>query len=686
MRHTRYLLILLLLFSISLHARQEAQKDSLVRLIEARAAYLEERDGMQYRRVIGPARFLHNNTYLLCDTALWEVRSNIIHAMGHIQIVQENTFLTSDKIDYFVEQNLAQFRGQLVELFDKEGNVLRTNHLDYNTKDSIALYYNGGAMLGTDGNLIESRDGRYVSHEKTFHFYNNVQMFTDSLFIKAEELHYNTESDMVFFGKGTTAWQQNNILTTEYGYLDRTANTFHLQEKGHILSKEQELWGDTIVYARESGIAHLYGNIQILDTVQSALAFADYAEYLPEKEHITMSDRPSVAIYTEENGVADTLFFRADTIIYHTERFCDIDSATVALAKERKKLADTDPLLKIEADNAAYLERMKHKSNMVGVTAEEAAMLSAGKAVSLKKRQENDLQATDSVTVTADSLIIEADSLTVTTDSLTIAADSLIMATDSLPPQIDTTSVAFIDAWHNVKLFRANFQAVCDSLVYTGIDSIARLYKEPVLWSDTTNQITSDSIQLSFRNNVLYKANMISNAFIASLEDSLHFNQIRGTEMIAFFRDNDIYRFDAIGGASMIIFLREKDSLITSMNRKEGRIISARIKNNEIQRIKYIEELKNDLHPTYNLADDQKYLRGFVWVPERRPVKRDDVCDRAVKKSRRDFLEGLELPLYPEAAIYFDKERENIIEYRNSISGRDEATRTPDLHVPNVAR
>lgn len=674
MRHTRYLFILiLLLFSASLHGRQGTQRDSLVRLIEAKAAYLEERDNMQYRKVIGPARFLHNNTYLLCDTALWEVKSNIIHAMGDVQIIQENTFLTSDKIDYFVEQNLAQFRGDLVELFDKEGNVLRTNYLDYNTKDSIALYYNGGAMRGTDGNLIESRNGRYVSHEKSFYFYNDVQMFTDSLFIKAEELHYNTESDRVFFGKGTTAWQQNNILTTEYGYLDRPTSTFHLQEKGHILNAEQELWGDTIIYERESGIARLYGNIQILDTVQSALAFADFAEYLPEKGRITMSDRPSAAIYTEENGVRDTIFFRADTIIYHTERFCDIDSATVALARERKKLADTDPLLNIEADNAAYLERMKHKSNMVGVTAEEAAMLSAGKVVSTEKRQE-------------ESLPTATDTLPVVTDTLPTATESLTVTTDTLPPQTDTSSVAFIDAWHNVKLFRSNFQAVCDSLVYTGIDSIARLYKEPVLWSDTTNQITSDSVQLSFRNNALYKANMISNAFIASLEDSLHFNQIRGTEMIAFFRDNDIYRFDAIGGASMLFFLREKDSLITSMNRKEGRIISARIKEREIQRIKYIEELKNDLYPTYNLTDDQKYLRGFVWFPERRPVKREDVCERAVKKSRRDLLEKLEPPLYPEAAIYFNEEREKIIEYRNSTFGRDEATRTPDLHVPNVAR
>ena len=440
------------------------------------------------------------------------------------------------------------------------------------------------------------------------------------------------------------------------------------------MTADQELWSDTLIYDRNNGIARLYGNIQILDTVQSAIAFADFAEYLPDERRITLSDTPSVALYTVENEIRDTIFFRADTIIYHTERFCDIDSATVALAKERKKLADMDPLAVIEAENAAYLERMKHRSNMVGVSAEEAAAAAAGQQAESEEIKELHT-----------GISAEADSTTVVAD---MPLQDSVAAIRPEPVQADTSSVAFIDAWHNVKLFRADFQAVCDSLVYTGIDSIARLYKEPVLWNDTINQITSDSIQLSFRNNALYKANMISNAFISAQEDSSHFNQVRGTEMIAFFKENDIYRFDAIGGASMIFFLREKDSLITTMNRKEGRIISARIKERKIQRIKYIEELKNDVYPTYNLTAEEKYLRGFVWFPERRPVSREEVCDRAVRKSLRREKEGIELPLYSVADIYFKNEKETISEYRESLFGksRDEATRTPDLHVPNVAR
>ena len=219
-----------------------------------------------------------------------------------------------------------------------------------------------------------------------------------------------------------------------------------------------------------------------------------------------------------------------------------------------------DPVRVIENENAAYLERMKHKSNMVGVSAEEAAAVAAMQASGEEQMHAGAGRHLKGKADLPGPLPVRNDTLKQMPPSDSVQAvlpdSSLISAKDTLQAPPDTSSVAFIDAWHNVKLFRADFQGVCDSLVYTGIDSIARLYKEPVLWNDTVNQITSDSIQISFRNNAIYKANMISNAFIAVQEDSAHYNQVRGTEMIAFFRDNDIYRFDAIGGASMIFFLR----------------------------------------------------------------------------------------------------------------------------------
>ena len=47
-----------------------SQVDSLVRLLSAQSMELIEKNGLNYRKVAGPAGFLHNDTYLICDTAL----------------------------------------------------------------------------------------------------------------------------------------------------------------------------------------------------------------------------------------------------------------------------------------------------------------------------------------------------------------------------------------------------------------------------------------------------------------------------------------------------------------------------------------------------------------------------------------------------------------------------------------
>ena len=137
----RLLLFICALVSvISASAQQQEQSDSLVILMSAKSAQMVDVEGASYRKVVGPARFLHNNTYLLCDTAYWNVDRKVIDAWGNVSVLQEETVLTSDKLTYLVDQDLAQFRGSVVQLTDKDHNTLRTRHLDYNTKDSIAVW------------------------------------------------------------------------------------------------------------------------------------------------------------------------------------------------------------------------------------------------------------------------------------------------------------------------------------------------------------------------------------------------------------------------------------------------------------------------------------------------------------------------------------------------------------------
>ena len=151
------LLALLVSLPISAQKQSEEQSDSLIWLMSAKSAKMVDVEGGRYRKVIGPARFLHNGTFLICDTALWNMETKIIDAWGNVSILQDETVLTSEKLKYLVDEDLAQFRGTVVQLTDKDHNTLRTKYLDYNTKDSVAVFMHGGSMRDKDGQIIESR-------------------------------------------------------------------------------------------------------------------------------------------------------------------------------------------------------------------------------------------------------------------------------------------------------------------------------------------------------------------------------------------------------------------------------------------------------------------------------------------------------------------------------------------------
>ena len=186
----RFLLptIAALLAALSLSAQETgSQKDSLVRLLSAKSMQLIEENGVSYRKVTGPARFLHNETYLLCDTALWNVKTNEIFAIDHVKILQDQTVLTSDRLTYYVDRDLAQFRGALVQLEDKDRNILRTENLDYSAARKSADAGGGveGNGAGRDSLDIHCRvlaESHYRAFAEIF-LYLRYRSFKRFLFI-----------------------------------------------------------------------------------------------------------------------------------------------------------------------------------------------------------------------------------------------------------------------------------------------------------------------------------------------------------------------------------------------------------------------------------------------------------------------------------------------------------------------
>lgn len=751
-RRLAYSLILLLV-SFGLFAQNTEQKDSLVRLLGCDELQQVEEYGQSYRKALGHARFEHNSTLLICDTALWNVNQNVINAFGNVQIIQNNTVLSSESLDYLIDQNLAQFRGALVQLRDKDGNTLRTTDLDYNTKDSVAVFRNGGALRDKDGQIIESDDGHYYSKLKTFSFTNNVNMYTDSIFVKTDDLDYNTGTNVATFGTGTNAWRDNNMLSSQAGFYERTLEKFTFFRNVHILTENQEAWADTLVYYRVPNNVEMFGHVELLDTTRNVAAVAGYVQYIDSLSFIKLTREPAVIAISEQGEKRDTAYIGADTLILRSIPKCDVDSSEISNSASRLKEINVDPVTEYrrkayEAAKAAAEEARKKREeedpNAAGASDRGASTVkpggkptgkpagkatgtatgktarttagktgdnSGGKAISKSGKLSGDAMIGDPVTkgrqglpapwddvieyapprfqlpdtlktspdtvrVPSDSLAAKTlsavtepvsvtepaevtdpqspDSLTVPTDSLTVPGDSLHVPTDSLSlaPK-DSTKISFIYGIRNVKVFRNDMQVACDSLAYTDLDSLIRLYENPIVWNEIKRQYSADSITVIVKNRSIDRASLMSNAFIIVQEDTLSYDQIRGTEMMAYFDSTGaLRRFDSMGGASGVFYIEENGSLAT-VNKFESKMLTATLKDGNIQDLNYFDAVKTDAYPVVQMKKDEKILKGFDWQPDKRPKGPEDITPYKPRESQRKVYENVPRAEFAQTDIYF---------------------------------
>lgn len=758
-RRLAYSLILLLV-SFGLFAQNTEQKDSLVRLLGCDELQQVEEYGQSYRKALGHARFEHNSTLLICDTALWNVNQNVINAFGNVQIIQNNTVLSSESLDYLIDQNLAQFRGALVQLRDKDGNTLRTTDLDYNTKDSVAVFRNGGALRDKDGQIIESDDGHYYSKLKTFSFTNNVNMYTDSIFVKTDDLDYNTGTNVATFGTGTNAWRDNNMLSSQAGFYERTLEKFTFFRNVHILTENQEAWADTLVYYRVPNNVEMFGHVELLDTTRNVAAVAGYVQYIDSLSFIKLTREPAVIAISEQGEKRDTAYIGADTLILRSIPKCDVDSSEISNSASRLKEINVDPVTEYrrkayEAAKAAAEEARKKREEedpnaagasdrgasavkpggkptgkpagkatgtaigkTAGTTAGKTGDNSGGKAISKSGKLSGDAMIGDPVTKgrqglpapwddvieyapprfqlpdtlktspdtvrvpsdslaaktlsavtepvsltepaevtnpqSPDSLTVPTDSLTVPTDSLTVPGDSLHVPTDSLSlaPK-DSTKISFIYGIRNVKVFRNDMQVACDSLAYTDLDSLIRLYENPIVWNEIKRQYSADSITVIVKNRSIDRASLMSNAFIIVQEDTLSYDQIRGTEMMAYFDSTGaLRRFDSMGGASGVFYIEENGSLAT-VNKFESKMLTATLKDGNIQDLNYFDAVKTDAYPVVQMKKDEKILKGFDWQPDKRPKGPEDITPYKPRESQRKVYENVPRAEFAQTDIYF---------------------------------
>jgi lipopolysaccharide export system protein LptA len=233
-----------------------------------------------------------------------------------------------------------------------------------------------------------------------------------------------------------------------------------------------------------------------------------------------------------------------------------------------------------------------------------------------------------------------------------------------LPPaepvkQPDTTQ-RIVRAWHNVKIWRTDMQAVCDSLAGFSRDSTVSMYQSPILWHGDS-QIVCDSLTLFTDGENIDRAEFYGNPIMGSTIDELQFNQVKGRTMTSWFREGAVYKHDVSGNAEAYYYIQEEGEpepvafiVLTSSD------MTFVLEDQFLKDIIARGDVKWPVYPVEQIPSDQPtLLQGFKWMPERKP-RLEDVFERYIRPTEREFHQSLEGPKFPIGAR-IDRRREYLI-------------------------
>ena len=214
--------------------------------------------------------------------------------------------------------------------------------------------------------------------------------------------------------------------------------------------------------------------------------------------------------------------------------------------------------------------------------------------------------------------------------------DSLYMHGDTLQMvsyNIDTDSLyRKMKAFHKVRMYRTDVQGSCDSLVYNSKDSCMTMYRDPILWNEG-QQLLGEEIKMYVNDSTIDWVHIINQALTVEMKDSIHYNQVSGKEMKAYFVDGDMRHIEVTGNVLTAFYPEEKDSTMTGFNYLEGSVLHLYLRERKMERGVFVGKSNGTMYPMDQIPPDKLRLPAFVWLDYIRPLSKEDIFHWRGKKS-----------------------------------------------------
>ncbi len=436
--------------------------------------------------------------------------------------------------------------------------------LFYETSNSLDAY--GNVRMNQGDTLFLYGDRlHYSGDEMLAKVRENVVMIDKEMTLTTDSLNYDRTINLGYYFNWGTVEDTLNVLTSEWGEYDTQTNDAVFNYEVTLTNPNFVLTSDTLHYNTKTQIATIVGPSNI-DSDQNNI-YSTLGRYYTADEHAELLNR-SVLTNEDKRLVGDSIFY--DRINGYGEAF------------ENVVMDDYAGKTRLTGDYTYYNE------------------------------------VSDSAYATQRAVAIDYSQ----GDSLYIHGDTLRLLT-RFP---DTDSVyRIIQAYHKVRVYREDVQAVCDSMEFNSLDTCMTMYYDPVIWNGP-QQVLGEVIRVYMNDSTVEWAHVENQALIVEQVDTGHYNQISGREVKAYFKDGAIDKSDVIGNVMVVYYyIEEGDSVAFGMNTTEASLLTAFMKERQVDKLLITDQSNGVFYPITQIPPGKDKLDNFAWLHKLRPMNKYDI-------------------------------------------------------------
>ena len=488
----------------------------------------------------------------------------------------------------------------------EEVKLIHSDVLYKNYQDVRADVLVGHVKLYHDGMYLDCDSARFYKEDNTFKAYGHVKMVQgDTLTLTSDTLEYDGPMMQAHAqGHAVLIHRKTKLVTSIIDY-DRLEGVGFYPRHGTLYDEDNVLDSDFGQYTPALHEAIFKDNVVLVNPKFD----------LKTNELYYYSDTKKARIVSETNIVSSD-----STFVYALRGDYDTKTGQASLMDRSHVYKDMRDIVgdSLYCDNETGVSEAF--GNVVLTDVENKCMLTGNYC----RYEEN----TGTAVATDSAVCYEFSEV----DTLYVHGDTLRMVTYN-----QKTDSVYRDlfAYHKVRMFRRDFQGVCDSLVSHELDSCTYLYGQPILWNEG-QQVFGEEIRVYNNDSTVEWIHIINQAMTIEQIDSVSYNQVSSKEMFCYFKNGVIEHNNAKGNVYVSYFMEEDDGARIGMNYTETPELNVYMKDKKVEKI-WMSTSNGVMYPPFAIPEEKRYLNGFAWFDYIRPKSKDDIFDWRSKKKEQEL-------------------------------------------------